>query len=208
LLRYWEALESRIACDGILVKQDVEVILNARVTKVTKDGITLNTHKKIKTDTVIWATGITPNAVKMKPDILDKRGHVPVNKFLYNEEQSRVFALGDCALQIDPSTNSPVPNLAQVATGQAKVCADNIFRRITGAKPLSEYSFKSKGFLVSVGSHYAIAEIQGMHFTGFFAWWLWRTIYLMKLLSFKNKLRTAFDWTLDLFYDRDITEIE
>jgi len=198
----------RKAAYGRLVKQGVDVFLNARVTKVTKDGITLNTHKKIKTDTVIWATGVTPNAVSMTPDILDKRGHVPVNKFLYNEEFSKVFALGDCALQIDPNTDAPVPNLAQVATGQAKVCADNIFRRITGAKPLDEYSFKSKGFLVSVGSHYAIAEIKGFHFSGFFAWWLWRTIYLMKLLSFKNKLRTAFDWTLDLFYDRDITETE
>ena len=50
----------------------------------------------------------------------------------------------------------------------------------------------------------AVAEIMGMRFSGFIAWWLWRTIYLMKLPGFERKLRVAIDWTLDLFFPRDI----
>jgi len=191
-----------------LIKEDIDVVLNAKVTRVSKDSVTYNNEKKIKTRSVFWATGVTPNMFKTKPNILTKRGHIEVNSFLMNEKFNKVYALGDCALQLDPKTGRGVPNLAQVAIGQARVVADNIFSRITGSGEMKEYSFKSKGFLVSVGKHFAVAEIMGMRFKGFFAWWLWRTIYLSKLLSFRNKLRTAFDWTIDLFYSKDISEIK
>jgi len=49
-----------------------------------------------------------------------------------------------------------------------------------------------------------VAEILGFKFSGFVAWWLWRTIYLMKLPGFERKVRVAIDWTLDLFFPRDI----
>ena len=49
-----------------------------------------------------------------------------------------------------------------------------------------------------------MAEIWRFKFSGFFAWWLWRTIYLFKLPGLERKLRVAMDWTLDLFFRRDI----
>lgn len=49
-----------------------------------------------------------------------------------------------------------------------------------------------------------MAEIWRFKFSGFFAWWLWRTIYLFKLPGLERKLRVALDWTLDLFFRRDI----
>jgi hypothetical protein len=49
-----------------------------------------------------------------------------------------------------------------------------------------------------------VAEIWRFKFYGFFAWWLWRTIYLFKLPGLERKVRVAMDWTLDLFFRRDI----
>jgi NADH dehydrogenase len=46
----------------------------------------------------------------------------------------------------------------------------------------------------------------GLRFSGFVAWWLWRTIYLSKLPRFEKKLRVALDWTLDLLFSKDLVQ--
>jgi hypothetical protein len=48
-----------------------------------------------------------------------------------------------------------------------------------------------------------VANILGVNFSGFFAWWLWRTIYLSKLPRIEKKIRVALDWTLDLCFPKD-----
>ena len=60
------------------------------------------------------------------------------------------------------------------------------------------------GVLASLGRRTAVAEIRGFKFSGFFAWWLWRMIYLLKLPGLERKVRVAGDWTLDLFFPRDV----
>jgi hypothetical protein len=52
-----------------------------------------------------------------------------------------------------------------------------------------------------------VAEVFGLKFSGFSAWWLWRTIYLLKLPGVERKVRVALDWTLDLFFPRDIVDL-
>jgi NADH dehydrogenase len=44
----------------------------------------------------------------------------------------------------------------------------------------------------------------GVNFSGFLAWFLWRTIYLGKLPRIEKKVRVAFDWTLDLLFAKDL----
>jgi NADH dehydrogenase len=51
-----------------------------------------------------------------------------------------------------------------------------------------------------------VANILGVNFSGFIAWWLWRTIYLMKLPRFEKKVRVALDWTLDLLFSKDLVQ--
>jgi NADH:ubiquinone reductase (H+-translocating) len=48
-----------------------------------------------------------------------------------------------------------------------------------------------------------VANILGLNFSGFFAWWLWRTIYISKLPRVEKKIRVALDWTLDLCFAMD-----
>jgi len=47
----------------------------------------------------------------------------------------------------------------------------------------------------------------GVKFSGFIAWFLWRTVYLMNLPRLPKKLRVIMDWTLDLLFARDIEQM-
>jgi NADH dehydrogenase len=57
-----------------------------------------------------------------------------------------------------------------------------------------------------VGHHTACAEIKGYKFSGFFAWFLWRSLYLSKLPGLERKVRVVGDWTIELFFPRDILQ--
>jgi NADH dehydrogenase len=83
------------------------------------------------------------------------------------------------------------------------VIADNIASEL-GIGTGKPFAYRPIGLLASLGRRCAVAEICGFDFSGFFAWWLWRTIYLLKLPGLERKVRVALDWTLDLFFSRDI----
>jgi hypothetical protein len=84
-----------------------------------------------------------------------------------------------------------------------KTAAQNIAGVLAG-REAEPFKLRSLGVLAGLGKRSAVAEILGFQFSGFVAWWLFRTIYLMKLPGFERKLRVAIDWTLDLFFQRDI----
>jgi NADH dehydrogenase len=71
-------------------------------------------------------------------------------------------------------------------------------------RPLKSFSFNTIGLLASIGRRIGVARVFGFNFSGFFAWWMWRTIYLSKLPGLDKKVRVAFDWTLDLLFPKDV----
>jgi hypothetical protein len=75
------------------------------------------------------------------------------------------------------------------------------------ARPQKSFSFKTIGLLASIGRRAGVARIFGFNFSGFFAWWMWRTIYLSKLPGLDKKVRVAFDWTLDLLFPKDVCAV-
>ena len=110
----------------------------------------------------------------------------------------RAFALGDTA--------GTLPMLAQVAVRQAGIVAANIMASIK-QKQLSKFSYKSSGSLVSIGKWFAVGEVFSRNIKGRFVWWMWRTVYLFKFASPKKRIRIVFEWTLQLFFPRDITKL-
>jgi NADH:ubiquinone reductase (H+-translocating) len=113
-----------------------------------------------------------------------------------------LWAAGDCAAVPHPEAGY-CPANAQFAMRQGTHLARNIERLLHG-EDLLPFRFKGLGEMASIGHRSAVAEIMGVTFSGFFAWWLWRTVYLMKLPRFDRKLRVMLDWTLELFFPRDI----
>lgn len=189
-----------------LKKKGVTVMLNSNVTKVEKDGIEIDGNKKLKTGTVVWTSGIKPREIETKPKTIDEKGFFQVDNHLQVKGVKDVFAIGDCALAYNEGENKPVPQLAQSAIKQAKAAAENIIAIIDG-KPLQKFNFTMSGFLVSVGQWFAVAEIKGIKFKGRFAWWLWRTIYLTKILGLRNKARVAMEWTVNLLFPRNASRV-
>jgi NADH dehydrogenase len=98
------------------------------------------------------------------------------------------------------------PPTAQFAQRQGKLLGKNIFRALKGME-LLPFRYRYMGQLATIGERDAVAEIFGMHFKGFIAWWMWRTIYLAKLPGTMRKLRVMIDWTFDLIFPRDISQI-
>lgn len=191
-----------------LEKKGITVLTNAEVTRVYNDGFEVNhnNHKrKIKAGMMIWTSGVKSNTFTIKPNVGREKESIIVDDYLRIQGRTKEFALGDCTVCID-GDNKKVPWLAQAAVKQAKVCAQNIIADIED-RPLNSFIFKSDGLLVSVGQKFAVAEINGFRFKGFFAWWLWRTIYLFKLVGLENKIKVAYEWTLALFFKRDSTKI-
>jgi NADH dehydrogenase len=194
----------KIAFD-ILRKKNVEIILEKGVKEIGKDFIKLDDEAIIKTKTVIWTAGVEPNLPEIIGNIeKDNKGRLIVNEYLQVKNYENVFSIGDvcCCIQ----NQKPLPQLAQVAVKQTKTVTKNIFNLIKN-KPLEKFVYRHQGDLISLGKFFAIGEIKNFTFSGFFAWILWRGVYLSKMISNKDKIKTFLDWLLNFFYPRDITEI-
>ena len=101
----------------------------------------------------------------------------------------------------------PVPaGLGEVRSGWIGRTAPIDHRYLIEATHAKRFTFSTIGQLVAIGRRTGVANILGLKFSGFFAWWLWRTIYLIKLPRFEKKLRVALDWTLDLLFSKDFVQ--
>ncbi len=185
-----------------LRKRGVEVHLNTKVQEVGLDEVTLSNGATIHTNTMIWTAGTAPNPLLDTLPCEKERGKVCATEFMQVPGYDGVWAVGDCAWIVDAKTGKPYPPTAQHAIRQGKVLAGNIRAAVTGGR-MKPFVFETIGQLAALGRRTGVAQIFGYNFSGFLAWWLWRTIYLMKLPRFEKKLRVALDWTLDLMFQKD-----
>lgn len=190
----------------ILKRKGIEVRLNTKVVEVFEDGIKFVSREELKTKNVIWVTGIKPtNLIFEEETLKDENGRIVVNKFLQTKNYSEIFAIGDVA-SFYLENGEKLPALAQVAVKQSNIVAQNI-KKIIYQEDLMEYKHRSPGVLVSLGKWNALGEIYKFVIEGKFAWWLWRTVYLFKLISWQKKLKVVTDWTINIFSARDISRL-
>jgi NADH:ubiquinone reductase (H+-translocating) len=190
---------------GKLVQRGVEIRVNTKVTGISDDGVALGDGTQIPTDLLIWTAGTSPNPLLESLPCRRERGRVVVNEYLEALDWRGVWALGDCALIPDRATGTFCPPTAQHALREGKVVAQNVTAAIRGG-PKQPFSFTALGQLASIGRRTGVARVLGVNFSGFAAWWLWRTVYLAKLPRFEKKLRVALDWTLDLIFSKDLVQ--
>jgi len=126
-----------------------------------------------------------------------------VNEFLEVQGCEGVWALGDCASVPNRKTGQAYPPTAQHAIREGRTVARNIFAMICGGSKRA-FAFSTIGLLAAIGRRTGVANILGINFSGFIAWFLWRSIYLSKLPRFEKKVRVALDWTLDLLFAKDL----
>lgn len=187
-----------------LRSRGVEVRLETRIEACPAGRVRLSTGEEIPSRTLVWTAGIAPNPLLAAMDLpRTSAGKVETDETLQAKARPGVWALGDCASILDRATGRPVPPTAQQAVRQGRRVAENIAAVIRGQAP-KPFSHEPLGVLAGLGRRSAVAEILGFKFSGFFAWWLWRTVYLLKLPGLERKVRVALDWTLDLFFPPDI----
>jgi len=185
-----------------LAGRGVEIIARTRVTAVRGGIVELSDGRTIPASTLVWAAGNAPNPLVAALPIAKKGGRILVDEYLAVKELPGVWALGDCAMIPDRKTRGFHPPTAQHAIREARCAARNIATEIVGGKR-RPFHFSTLGRLAAIGRRTGVANVFGLNFSGFLAWWLWRTIYLFKLPRLEKKMRVALDWTLDLCFAKD-----
>lgn len=189
-----------------LSERGVEIMLSTRVKNCALNVVKLeNGQPPIPANTLIWTAGLTPDGILKTLPCKTEKGRIFVDETLAVPGYPGVWALGDCACCVDEATGKPFPPTAQHAIRQGKVAAQNIVASIRGAQP-QPFRFRTLGQLAVIGKHTGVANIFGFQFSGFLAFALWRCVYLMKLPRLVKKLRVAVDWTLDIFFPKDLVQ--
>ncbi|MGA9150798.1 MAG: FAD-dependent oxidoreductase, partial [Candidatus Nitrosopolaris sp.] len=142
----------------------------------------------------------------------DKGHRIIANNYLEVSGYDGVYALGDCASITDPHTGKPYPPTAQHAIRQGKVAAKNIVSAIKGKGKREgkkkKFDYKTKGMMAEIGKRTGVAILFGrIKLHGFLAWWLWRSYYLANLPTAKKKLKVMGDWTSDLLFKPDVSQV-
>lgn len=189
-----------------LQERKVDVIKGTRV--VSYDGalIALTDGKSIPAATLIWTAGVKPSPVISPLPCAKERGRILVDKFLRVSGTIGIWAAGDCAAVPDPKEGKFHAPTAQHGLREGLIAAKNIEAAIVG-RPLKAFNFTTLGQLAAIGRRTGVARIFGLNFSGFFAWALWRTVYLLKLPRLAKKLRVMASWTLDLLFSKDTEQL-
>lgn len=190
-------------------KADVYHMYKTAVTEVTSDGVATD-KGFVHGHTVIWTAGVKAREVTLmhtKPIDIDERSRrTHVTNTLNLASYPNAFFVGDQAWICDKEKEQPYPMRAQFAVREGATASRNIFRLLRG-KPLEEFYWRDRGFIVSLGKGGALAEVFGMKLSGPLAWLMYRFAYLSGLISWRVRLRTILEWLLNLFLPRDVSKL-
>jgi NADH dehydrogenase len=194
--------------EHLLRDKGVEIMLNERVSRIEPDRVFIEGKDPIDTSTIVGSVGVSPNPlVTALPLEQNKKGQIKANRTLNVPGRSNIWALGDNAEVLDEHTGKPYPQTAQHAVREARTVAHNIVATIRG-EPLKPITYKTKGQLVALGHRSAVALVMGVKLSGFPAWWVWRSYYLLQIPRWDKRLRVMFDWTLDLVFPPELTQLK
>lgn len=186
-----------------LERRGVEIHVSTTLESYDGHEAVLSNGTRVPARTLVWSAGVRPHPLLVELGLpLDERGHVLIDEMLRVQGRGNVWALGDCAAV--PNSRTPGhldPPTCQHALRQARRLVKNI---VGSPKP---YGYRMLGQVATLGYHKGIAEIPGMRLRGFPGWWVARTYHLYQLPLLSRKLRVVLDWTVALFFRRDVVEL-
>jgi NADH dehydrogenase len=189
-----------------LAKMGVNILFNKRVRAVTARTVQLNDGTTITSHLVVCTVGNAPHplikAIGEIGAVPTERGKLMVEPTGQVKGLEKVWSAGDCAV-FPKADGGCCPETAQFAMRQGALIGDNIAASIR-KRPLKPFKFTGLGELATIGHRKAVAMVMGLRFSGLIAWFMWRSVYLMKLPGLDRKLRVMTEWTFEMFFPRDI----
>ena len=199
-----------------LRRRNIEVRLNTRLSSAENQHIVLSDGEEFDADTLVWTAGVKANPMVAQSDLpVDDKGRLKGTAFLRIDGLDDAWTAGDSAAipdlsKFDPAAPpDPVPLCgpsAQHAVRQAKHLGDNIVAVLHGREP-TVYKHAYAGSVASLGLHKGVAQVYGIKLRGWPAWFMHRTYHLSRVPTFNRKVRVAADWTLALFFHREIVSL-
>ena len=185
-------------------KAGITMLLNTRAVAATHEGVELNDGRMLTGATVVCTIGTAISPIVQALDVPKERGRIRTTPEMRIEGQTNAWAIGDCAYIINAFDNKPAAPTGQFAERQGRQAALNVVR-ILKAEPTQPFRFKALGQLCSIGGYQAVAEMLGVHISGFVAWLLWRGVYLFKLPTWSRRIKVGLDWSWDVLFPRDLS---
>jgi NADH:ubiquinone reductase (H+-translocating) len=185
-------------------KAGVTVLLNTRAVAATHEGVQLGDGRMLKGGTIVCTIGTAVSPLVQNLDVPKERGRIRTTAEMRIEGQTNAWAVGDCAYIVNAYDNKPAATTAQFAEREGRQAALNLVRILKG-EPTQPFRFKALGQLCSIGGYQAVAEMFGVHVSGFPAWVMWRGVYLFKLPTWSRRIKVALDWAWDVLFPRDLS---
>ena len=146
----------------ILADLGVQVRTDAVIAAATEEGFRLKDGQLVEGGVFVWAGGLKAPELVAESDLpTGHNGRVKVDRYLRVLDHPDIYVAGDLASVTDPRTGHVLPPLAQVALEEGETVARNLDAELSG-RPLEEFSFHDKGFVVSVGPRRGVADIAGI----------------------------------------------
>ncbi len=185
-----------------LTELGVQIKLNCHVNDFINDNVTLSSGEIIETKTLIWAAGVTAMTFEGMPEGCYGRGNrLLVDSLNKVKKTNNIYAIGDtCIMLDDPHFPDGHPQLAQVAIQQGKNLAKNLLLGVQ-QKPLKPFVYHDKGSMAIIGKNKAVADLPRpkIHLHGFFAWFAWLFIHILSLITYRNRVKTFYNWMIAYF---------
>jgi len=188
---------------ALLMRRGVDIRVSTRLEALEAHAARLSDGTQLLTSTVVWTAGVRPNPLIAELGLpLDDRGRIRVDETLRVRDQEHVWALGDCAAVPNAATPDRYdPPTSQHALRQSRRLAKNL---VGERRP---YRYRMLGEVATLGRYRGIANVFGFPLKGFLGWFVTRTYHLYQLPLLSRKLRVVVDWTVALFFRRDIAEL-
>ena len=179
-----------------------QVRINTAVTQVDETGVTLKDksgmEQHVASKTVIWAAGVAVSAfgrqlAQRTNAETDRGGRIKVTPDLTVPGYPEISVVGDLAYSTD-GEGRPLPGVAQVAMQGGAYAARSIKQRLAGSREDKPFHYFNKGDLAVIGRAAAVANVFGIHLSGFPAWLVWLFIHLLYIVEFQSRILVFIEW--------------
>ncbi|GAB4824538.1 Internal alternative NAD(P)H-ubiquinone oxidoreductase A1, mitochondrial [Ancistrocladus abbreviatus] len=206
-----------------LIKSGVQLVRGI-VKDVEPDKVILTDGAEVPYGLLVWSTGVGPSPFVKSVDLPKSHGgRIGIDEWLRIPSVQDVYAIGDCSGFLDSTGKSVLPALAQVAERQGKYLASHLNMigkagggRANSAKDIDlgdPFVYQHLGSMATIGSYKALVDLRqskegrGLSLAGFTSWFVWRSAYLTRVISWRNRFYVAINWLTTLIFGRDISRI-